>query len=887
MGGVENVYLELWFNTEVDEQSTWHPVAGTVPTSAPNGIKFNFEANVFPQGNVQFDGQLKHNLDEQPALIGTRLCPISPVTTTAEVVTTPAETTPAPTTAVPLTMPANGGDCIDIQNGASVENSWACRSCLQFLVNFNHDLTTIGGVQNAYLELWFDTDVEVHSTWNPVAGTESASASNGIKFTFEADAFQQGAIQFDGQLKHNLESQPSVVGVRLCPINPDWSTTTAEVITTTVAPTTTPAPLTMIPLDGGCWHLPPQVADINHSWGNCRSCLEFSIEFALTDAQFASVGGQSNMFINLGFTKNVQMHDFWYPVSNAENVADNVIKFNFQPDQWHSWADNLVIWSSQLKFDGDSEPEIAGIHICPVDPDWAVTTTPVSTTTPETTTTPTTTPATTEAPLTVPDNTDCIDIQNGATIEQSWACRSCLEFKVDFTMTDAQIATVVTPENMYLELWFSTEVDVFSTWFPVASTAQASSSHGIQLYFEESNEWQQDKVTFTGQLRYTQAGAPTVIGVRMCPVDPNLTTASPTTTSAATTTAEPASTTTPVTTSSSNPVTTTEAVTMTMPVDENGCLEYPNGAEIKNEWACRSCLQLFVDLTVSQADMSVIGSLDNMYIEVWFDSVEVEPMGEPGGWYPVESAETASSSNGIKYSFVNSHTWPATGVVQFDNQLKFTGNNPNVAGVRVCPVNPVTTSTVPPTTTTAQPTTTTQPTTTVVTTMAVPDIGDCLDVGASSVTIENTWACRSCLQLHIDFTLSDADFATIGGAENMALELWFTDSVEYFTKWDPVESIEQASQDNGLVYTFKENRPNQWPNGLVEFDSQIRFNGGAAPVVSAVRVCPIGVVTTASPSETTTAAQISTTAEVETSTQSGMFYPNRNVLLRISIPLYV
>ena len=171
--------------------------------------------------------------------------------------------------------------------------------------------------------------------------------------------------------------------------------------------------------------------------------------------------------------------------------------------------------------------------------------------------------------------------------------------------------------------------------------------------------------------------------------------------------------------------------------------------------------------------------------------------------------------------------------------------------------------------------------------MAVPDIGDCLDVGASSVTIENTWACRSCLQLHIDFTLSDADFATIGGAENMALELWFTDSVEYFTKWDPVESIEQASQDNGLVYTFKENRPNQWPNGLVEFDSQIRFNGGAAPVVSAVRVCPIGVVTTASPSETTTAAQISTTAEVETSTQSGMFYPNRNVLLRISIPLYV
>ena len=246
MGGVENVYLELWFNTEVDEQSTWHPVAGTEPASAPNGIKFNFEANVFPQGNVQFDGQLKHNLDEQPSLIGTRLCPISPVTTTAEIVTTPAETTPAPTTSIPLTMPTNGGDCIDIQNVASVENSWACRSCLQFLVNFNHDLTTIGGVQNAYLEIWFDTDVEVHSTWNPVAGTESASASNGIKFTFEADAFQQGAIQFDGQLKHNLGSQPSVVGVRLCPINPGWSTTTAEVITTTVAPTTTPAPLTMI-----------------------------------------------------------------------------------------------------------------------------------------------------------------------------------------------------------------------------------------------------------------------------------------------------------------------------------------------------------------------------------------------------------------------------------------------------------------------------------------------------------------------------------------------------------------------------------------------------------------------------------------------------------------
>merc|ERR1711935_1268211 len=317
-----------------------------------------------------------------------------------------------------------------------------------------------------------------------------------------------------------------------------------------------------------------------------------------------------------------------------------------------------------------------------------------------------------ESPLTVPENSDCVDVENGAVVSHSWSCRSCLEFTVDFTLTDDHLAAVIAPNNMYLELWFDHEVTEQNVWYPIEVIETASATHGLEFWFKPSHVWPQNHVRFTGQLRPTQvAGAPPVIATRLCPIDSSLTTASTAITTAPATTTAPV-TTTPVTTSeTSEAVTTTEAADvttetttlMTMPVDENGCLEYANGATVKNDWACRNCLQLFVDLVISEADLATIGELENMYVEVWFDSVEVATQLDS---YPVASSESASSTNGIKHNFEAAHLWPETGVIQFNNQLKFTGSNPTVSGVRVCPINSVVT-TAPGETTTGSVETTT------------------------------------------------------------------------------------------------------------------------------------------------------------------------------------
>ena len=187
-----------------------------------------------------------------------------------------------------------------------------------------------------------------------------------------------------------------------------------------------------------------------------------------------------------------------------------------------------------------------------------------------------------------------------------------------------------------------------------------------------------------------------------------------------------------------------------MPVDANGCLEYPTGAVIKNSWACRSCVQVFVDLVISQGDLATFGSLENMYVEVWFDSVTVE---HQQNWYPVASTEAASANNGIKFNFDPIHKWPATGVIQFDSQLRYAGENPSISGVRVCPIDS-------DFTTTPAAETTTTPATTPGTTLPVKPIpAGCFEVNGA--TIKNTWACRSCIQLYTDFQLDQSQIARV------------------------------------------------------------------------------------------------------------------------------
>ena len=126
---------------------------------------------------------------------------------------------------------------------------------------------------------------------------------------------------------------------------------------------------------------------------------------------------------------------------------------------------------------------------------------------------------------------------NGATVTNSWACRSCLQFNVNFVLDSTQLATVINSANTYVELWFSTDVVAGTHTFPVVSTAAASAPNGIQMHFDSSHQWPQNRIQFDGQLRHDLSSGemPTVIGVRVCATDPTLTSTATTASTAATT----------------------------------------------------------------------------------------------------------------------------------------------------------------------------------------------------------------------------------------------------------------------------------------------------------------------------------------------------------------
>ena len=57
--------------------------------------------------------------------------------------------------------------------------------------------------------------------------------------------------------------------------------------------------------------------------------------------------------------------------------------------------------------------------------------------------------------------------------------------------------------------------------------------------------------------------------------------------------------------------------------------------------------------------------------------------------------------------------------------------------------------------------------------------------------------------------------------------------------------------DNGIQYHFMPEH--NWPNGLVQFNSQLKFSNNETPEIQSVRVCPTDA-------EATTAAETSTAA---------------------------
>merc|ERR1712048_1187823 len=110
-------------------------------------------------------------------------------------------------------------------------------------------------------------------------------------------------------------------------------------------------------------------------------------------------------------------------------------------------------------------------------------------------------------------------------------------------------------------------------------------------------------------------------------------------------------------------------------------------------------------------------------------------------------------------------------------------------------------------------TTTTQPVTT-------PADATCSDV-SSGATITNSWTCRNCVQLHINFVLTADNLAVILAQNNFQLEIWFDNDVSPSTMHYPVVSTSQPAS-NAIRFTFASGH--QWPNNLVQFDAQLRFS---------------------------------------------------------------
>merc|ERR1712176_954682 len=96
--------------------------------------------------------------------------------------------------------------------------------------------------------------------------------------------------------------------------------------------------------------------------------------------------------------------------------------------------------------------------------------------------------------------------------------------------------TIQSESNFVYQIWFGNDVSPSTNTYPVVKTSQ-SANNSVTLHFDPNHNWPQSRVQFDGQLRYNPSGTqPTIIGSRVCAIDPSLTT---TTTTATSTTSPP------------------------------------------------------------------------------------------------------------------------------------------------------------------------------------------------------------------------------------------------------------------------------------------------------------------------------------------------------------
>ena len=84
-------------------------------------------------------------------------------------------------------------------------------------------------------------------------------------------------------------------------------------------------------------------------------------------------------------------------------------------------------------------------------------------------------------------------------------------------------------------------------------------------------------------------------------------------------------------------------------------------------------------------------------------------------------------------------------------------------------------------------------------------------------TIES---CRNCFRIMTDFQFSVAEFLSLGGQENMVLDIEFASDVSSHNVWYPIESVENLAS-NKLRFGFA--AQHNWSQGHIQWEAQDWF----------------------------------------------------------------
>ena len=170
------------------------------------------------------------------------------------------------------------------------------------LVSVNCRQFTNPSLSNLYVELHFESDVEIEANWSPVIAVKSLTPDKYQFYFGQMRKWYDSRIKFDGVVRNAVDSALPRVHTKLCKIMPFKPTGRARPSTGAVTPTTSPPTTTA--WSEGCVDIDKSGAKVMNSW-NCRSCLQVHVNFELSQQQVASLGSLNDISLELWFTENI------------------------------------------------------------------------------------------------------------------------------------------------------------------------------------------------------------------------------------------------------------------------------------------------------------------------------------------------------------------------------------------------------------------------------------------------------------------------------------------------------------------------------------------------------------------------------------------------------